>query len=229
MVFAAPASAAPACSDGVDNDGDNLVDFPADPGCVDAADFHEEPANHPTGAFSCRASAARVAGLPGLPTIEPFVANEPVVPCAADDGSLIGRTAIGPVGVAALFAFTEPGRRGGWEAHAGVTAAAILLGPGIGAQVVNSSAYVKCVAGAPVLSSSSKVTNLVIGGVPVLNLPPGHAHIVVPDVGTLHLNETISGPGSVTRRALWLETPSALLPEVVVAESHADFTGDPCP
>jgi len=32
---------APACSDDLDNDGDALVDFPADPGCADAADLDE--------------------------------------------------------------------------------------------------------------------------------------------------------------------------------------------
>ena len=31
----------PACSDGMDNDGDGLTDFPADPGCVDANDLDE--------------------------------------------------------------------------------------------------------------------------------------------------------------------------------------------
>ena len=28
----------PACSDGVDNDSDGLIDFPADPGCTSASD-----------------------------------------------------------------------------------------------------------------------------------------------------------------------------------------------
>ena len=32
---------APRCSDGVDNDGDGLADFPDDPGCADAADPSE--------------------------------------------------------------------------------------------------------------------------------------------------------------------------------------------
>ena len=29
------------CADGIDNDGDGLIDFPADPGCVDPADNDE--------------------------------------------------------------------------------------------------------------------------------------------------------------------------------------------
>lgn len=33
----------PACADGLDNDGDGLVDFPADPGCFDAASTREDP------------------------------------------------------------------------------------------------------------------------------------------------------------------------------------------
>jgi hypothetical protein len=33
----------PACSDGIDNDGDGLVDYPADPGCFAANDDTEDP------------------------------------------------------------------------------------------------------------------------------------------------------------------------------------------
>jgi hypothetical protein len=32
-----------ACSDGLDNDGDGLIDYPADPGCLDAASNLENP------------------------------------------------------------------------------------------------------------------------------------------------------------------------------------------
>jgi hypothetical protein len=35
------------CSDGIDNDGDGLVDFPADSGCASAADTAETDPNHP--------------------------------------------------------------------------------------------------------------------------------------------------------------------------------------
>jgi hypothetical protein len=37
----APPPTPPACSDGVDNDGDTLIDFPADPGCTSATDTTE--------------------------------------------------------------------------------------------------------------------------------------------------------------------------------------------
>jgi hypothetical protein len=35
---------APSCADGIDNDGDGLADFPADPGCADAGSRAENPA-----------------------------------------------------------------------------------------------------------------------------------------------------------------------------------------
>ena len=39
------AAQAPQCSDGIDNDGDGLIDFPADPGCDDANDNDETNAS----------------------------------------------------------------------------------------------------------------------------------------------------------------------------------------
>jgi len=38
-----PEPPAPQCQDGIDNDGDGLVDYPADPGCTDADDDTEAP------------------------------------------------------------------------------------------------------------------------------------------------------------------------------------------
>jgi endonuclease YncB( thermonuclease family) len=46
-----PAPAPPACSDGIDNDTDGAVDYPADPGCSDSADsseFSDAPGCHPS-------------------------------------------------------------------------------------------------------------------------------------------------------------------------------------
>ncbi len=40
-------TAIPACSDGIDNDGDGYIDFPADPGCEDLADGSEDDAGRP--------------------------------------------------------------------------------------------------------------------------------------------------------------------------------------
>lgn len=36
-------TAAPDCSDGLDNDGDGFIDYPADIGCVDASSYKEDP------------------------------------------------------------------------------------------------------------------------------------------------------------------------------------------
>jgi hypothetical protein len=41
------AEAGPACSNGIDDDGDGLVDHPADPGCLDADDAFERSASLP--------------------------------------------------------------------------------------------------------------------------------------------------------------------------------------
>ena len=35
------------CDDGIDNDGDTLIDYPADPGCVSPSDMDEYNPNHP--------------------------------------------------------------------------------------------------------------------------------------------------------------------------------------
>ncbi len=48
-----PPPPAPQCSDGADNDGDGLTDFPADPGCVDAQDNNEQDAPPPPPAPQC--------------------------------------------------------------------------------------------------------------------------------------------------------------------------------
>jgi micrococcal nuclease len=46
-----PAPAPAACSDGVDNDSDGAIDYPADPGCsdsVDSSEFSDAPECHPS-------------------------------------------------------------------------------------------------------------------------------------------------------------------------------------
>jgi hypothetical protein len=43
LVLAAPATWAANCDDGLDNDGDGLIDYPDDPGCVDSLSGPENP------------------------------------------------------------------------------------------------------------------------------------------------------------------------------------------
>jgi hypothetical protein len=47
QILDAIAEAGPACSNGIDDDGDGLVDHPADPGCLDADDAFERSASLP--------------------------------------------------------------------------------------------------------------------------------------------------------------------------------------
>ena len=214
------------CHDGIDNDGNGLKDFPGDPGCTSEDDFHEE-GFVPRGEFSCRASAIRVSGIILIGTLEPFVANEGVVPCKSENDSLLSPgVAVGPVAAAAVEAITAAGPNG-VGAFARVVGASVGIGPGIGAEVLRANASVTCVGGSPVLGSDSKVARLIIGSSIPIDVK-NHSHITIPGVGTLHLNHTDTTPNSVTRRALWLATPSALLPDVVIAEAHADYTGNPC-
>jgi hypothetical protein len=217
------------CHDGIDNDGNGLTDFPDDPGCSSIDDFHEEGFVPPRAEFSCRASAIRVSGLIPIGTIEPFVANAPLVPCKTDnnESAFLTSVTVGPVSAAAVQAFTA-GFPDAAIAFARVAGASVGIGPGISAEYLFANATVACSGGSPEqIFSSSTVTGLTIGSSTV-DVPPGHFHITIPGVGTLHLNETITTPNSVVRRAFWLATPSALLPDVVIAEAHADYTGNPC-
>ncbi len=43
----APSTGLPECSDGIDNDGDGLIDYPADPGCESPEDDDESPVQPP--------------------------------------------------------------------------------------------------------------------------------------------------------------------------------------
>jgi hypothetical protein len=163
----------------------------------------------PENVASCRASAARVELL----QLEPWVANDKNVPCEADESSLITLPANPLLGAAVLFAFTDIDADG-WEAHAGAAAVAIFPA-GIAAQAATASAEGNCEDG---FTSSSRVVGLTIGGTPI-DVPPGHFEIALGPLGTLHLNETITTPTSVTQRAIWYEGP---LDDIVVGEAQVD-------
>lgn len=131
-----------------------------------------------------------------------------------------------------------------------------VLGNRIEAAVLTSNAKAKCSAGSPYLTGQSHVVGLRINGLSV-DVPAGHGHIslyagvaaslevktlfkglytdaqldvLLHEALTLHLNHqeksTGAGFGVVTQRALWLQ--SSLLGDVVVAESIADYHGNPC-
>ena len=142
---------------------------------------------------------------------------------------------------------------------ANVTDTTIRLGPlTIVAEAANTSARARCGPGnVPVLSSTSQVLNLNIGGSPIpIPLVTGEPNqvIEIPGLVRITLNELVGTPGAfpgnaqnatfpdnategvVPRRAILIEVLPGLqatLPgnaaDVVVAESTADFHGDVCP
>jgi hypothetical protein len=70
-----PPQPAAQCADGVDNDGDGLVDFPADPGCVDANDDNElNVLPPPVGETSINSTSQN--GTPASPVAEQAFVNQ---------------------------------------------------------------------------------------------------------------------------------------------------------
>lgn len=143
-------------------------------------------------------------------------------------------------------------------AEAGVARLDIaVLGNRIEVAILTSNAKAKCSASAtPYLDGRSQVVGVRVNGL-VVEQPPGHQHLslhatveaslevkalfkgimleadleaMLREALTLHLNHqsvsTGPGYGVLTQRALWLE--SHLLGNVVVAESIADYHGNPC-
>lgn len=183
------------------------------------------------GAFSCRASALRLTGL-----LEPVVANPPGAPCRDDSATLIQ---IGQSGGGVTTSLKAPNARTDQTpndlasaapavgdratAHADTTDASI--GVGILATSTVADATAECTgSGVPALTSSSKVIGLKVNGqsYDVLTAP-----VTIPLVlATLRINATINEPGRITRRAIWLD--NAILPDVIVGEAVADYSGNPC-
>lgn len=170
---------------------------------------------------SCRGSIARVENLLGQ-TIEPFVANAQNVPCVSARSGLIPETTVGPLTfiVAATQTFDDAATKNA-RAQAAVLGLAIgAPAPPIAALAVFSTANAFC--GVPSsFVGSSVVVGLSIAGNEVV-VPPGHSHITIPGVATLHLNHVEHAANSVTARSIWLDLAPRALPDVIVAESHAD-------
>jgi hypothetical protein len=183
------------------------------------------------GAFSCRASALRLTGL-----LEPVVANGPNAPCRDDSATLI-QVGLSGGGVTTtlkapnartdqtpdVLASAAPAVGDSATAHADTTDASI--GVGILATSTVADATARCTgSGVPTLTSSSKVVGLKVNGqsYDVLTDP-----VTIPLVlATLRINATINEPGRITRRAIWLD--NAILPDVIVGEAIADYSGNPC-
>jgi hypothetical protein len=204
------------CSDGIDNDGDGLIDG-------DDPDCQETPT---TGSFSCRASAVRVELL----ELEPFIANDAQSPCADDSTGLIPQTVLGgaegdpgSLTIGVLNAITSDD--GGGDAEAYVAKVELRDSTGavvIGANVLRSSASASCDDG---LTGNSSVAKVEIGG-EIIDISDA-SEIPLGPLGTLYLNWQENSGGVLTQRALFLD--SDVLGDVIVAESIAGIEGDPCP
>lgn len=198
----------------------------------------------PEGSFSCRASLVRVGPNAEGNFLEPRVANDPATPCVADDDSIVPPTAAGPLlgtvaGEASTYEFP-----GGGAAFSSVVQVGILPPPGVagvvGAFVGPATTYaiVDCSSGAPEFEGIAAASIVVVPPGIVVFAPPNnaHTHRTILGVGTLHLNhiQTTIGPesGMMLARAVWLETigsAKASTGDVVVSESIAGYTGNPCP
>ena len=184
-----------------------------------------------SGVFSCQATALNLAG------IVVARANPPDVPCVDDFKQVASvnlNAGILNVRANALTARTTqtpddllvppaPGDASTAHARVEYTRISTLL-VNIEVGVIESSAAATCVEGPnglePEFTGSSHVASLKINGVSVV---VGSAPLTIPLViGTLSLNsQTISG-GTITQRALALDT---LLTDLVIAESKANVEG----
>ncbi|HEY0343048.1 MAG TPA: choice-of-anchor P family protein [Solirubrobacteraceae bacterium] len=184
------------------------------------------------GAFSCRASALRLTGL-----LEPVAANRPNAPCRDDSSTTLQVGLIGGTLTANLKApnartdqtpddlqSAAPAIGDRATAHADTSDASISVSA-IAATSTAADASAECTSsGVPTLTSSSKVVGLHVNGqaYDVLTQP-----VTIPLVlATLRINATINEPGRITRRAIWLD--NAILPDVVIGEVIADYSGNPC-
>jgi len=180
--------------------------------------------------FTCRASLVRTEGLLFL---EPVVANPQNDPCVAEDNALLDPLNPLTVGtlaqVRALYAQTNLEPRGS-EARSGVADAIITIpgAPTIRASAVTSQATATCGTGSapPTLDGSSNVLFVQIGsGSPIINVDQQQV-IPLPGGGQVILNQQTKTSNEVTQRAVRVEVPG--IATVTLAESRADFHGNPC-
>lgn len=184
--------------------------------------------------FSCRASLVRTEGFSiSLLNLEPVVANPQNDPCASEDAALLDPlnplTLASVAQVRALYAQTNDDTRGS-EARSGAASAVITIpgAPTIRAAALTSQATATCGprTAPPTLAGSSNVLFLQIGdGAPLINVD-APTTIPLPGGGQVVLNQQTATSNEVTQRALRVEVPG--IGTVTVAESRADYHGNPC-
>lgn len=183
-----------------------------------------------SGAFSCRASALRVTGV-GLVNVEPTVANSASAPCAsAANTNVVLPQVLTPLLAVGATNVATSAQTASASASVSVadTTVAAAIGGGLRATALQASAGYACSAGTRVPSGSSQVVGLTFQGTPVALDQNGHASLL--GLGDVYVDQTITGSGSVTRRALTVQ----LLPTVdggatlVLGEASAGATTGAC-
>jgi len=224
---------------------DAMVSLPADVGCVQFVRLVDQTPRlknlndgydvdgvraiftQPQGRFSCSANALRADTL----AIDLANANEESVPCADDSETVASTPPDSPVQATALNASTDASPGGEQGGTSRSSAADVFLEEiGLRATLVESTATVSCDAqGNPRLNGSSRLVGLSFPGQP--SLVTGPVTIPIPEVGTLYLNYQTVQDGRLIQRAIFLDGPTLLgrSSDIVVAESEADFSGNPCP
>lgn len=199
--------------------------------------------------WSCRASAAYVAGL-GQRT-EPLAANADSKFCANDDAGptnadlKLGAARLQVNGLAKTMISPEFGLTRDQAASADGSAETVRLTVGslvLETDRAQAKATAACVGGSPVLSSTGDVGAIKINGVTlplsgpiqlaanaVNGLPTGSVLRIVPNEVTRTGNAS-TGDESLTRRALHVQVlqGTSLQVDVVVAEAQTGRSGDVC-
>jgi hypothetical protein len=176
--------------------------------------------------FTCRASALRVQGAGALST-EPEVANSAGDPCTSAH-SAAASVDLTPL----LTAVAGPASTSGSSSAASASsqvANVSLPTLGITADAASSHTGYACSSGQPLATSSSSVVNLSIGGgAPITT--SGHVSLTVGGIAHVELNRTLTGPGSITQRAVDITVLGGPYSgaEVVLGEAAAGLSGDPC-
>ncbi len=168
-----------------------------------------------SGSFLCRASAVQLLGL------EPVVANPSGRPCR-DDSRTGLRLPLPSLSVGSTMAATAPLPGG-----RGATSRAQVVGSGLAAlglqvDLAEAEATVTCEAGQARLSGGSRVVGLRVNGRAVASSERADIPLAG---GTLHLNRTVEQGGTLTRRAVELETA---LGRVILGEASAGAVDAPC-
>ena len=183
------------------------------------------------GAFNCRGAGLRLTGL-----VELVVANGPDAPCRDASAALVSVN--GGTG-SILTTLTAPTVRtdqtpndlasqapavgDSAKAHADTANAVITLGVSATATVADAAAT--CTGtGTPALTTSGKVVGLRANGRSYSTLTDP---VTIPLLlATLRVNATVNASGKIIRRAIWLD--NAILPDVIIGEASAGYTGNPC-